>query len=103
MKHVHHGRQHNKILVFSYKIQILINVYSLTAADGEGQQWIAAPACTASTELETKGSLAMSALTKMKFLATEMFMKYKCKMNIFWTVPLKHRIQKFDMIKFKLI
>jgi hypothetical protein len=38
MKHVHHGRQHNKILVFSYKIQILIDVYSLTAADGEGQQ-----------------------------------------------------------------
>jgi hypothetical protein len=77
MKHVHHGRQHNKILLFSYKIQILINV-SLTAADGEGQQWIAAPACTASTELETKGSLAMSALTKTKFLGTEMFMKYKC-------------------------
>jgi len=55
--------------------------YSLTAADGEGQQWRAAPACTASTELETKGSLAMSALTKMKFLATEISMKYKCKIN----------------------
>lgn len=41
---------------------------SLTAADGEGQQWRAAPACTASTELETKGSLEISALTKMRFL-----------------------------------
>lgn len=48
-----------------------MNNYSLTAANGEGQQWRAAPACTASTELETKGSLDMSALTKMKFLKTE--------------------------------
>lgn len=71
----------NKIILFIFKIQILINDYSLTAANGEGQQWRAAPACTASMELETKGSLAMSALTKMKFLAKEMFMKYKRKMN----------------------
>lgn len=40
----------------------------LTAADGEGQQCRAAPACTASTELETKGSLEISALTKLKLL-----------------------------------
>ena len=40
----------------------------LTAVDGEGQQCRAAPACTASTELETKGSLEISALTKIKFL-----------------------------------
>lgn len=40
----------------------------LTAADGDGQQCRAAPACTASTELETKGSLEISALTKIKFL-----------------------------------
>lgn len=40
----------------------------LTPADGEGQQCMAAPACTASTELETKGSLEISALTKIKFL-----------------------------------
>lgn len=44
------------------------NNYSLTAANGEGQQCRAAPACTASIELETKGSLDMSALTKIKFL-----------------------------------
>ena len=40
----------------------------LTAVDGEGQHCRAAPACTASTELETKGSLEISALTKIKFL-----------------------------------
>ena len=40
----------------------------LTAVDGEGQHGRAAPACTASTELETKGSLEISALTKVKFL-----------------------------------
>lgn len=70
-----------------------MNNYSLTAADGEGQQWRAAPACTASTELETKGSLAMSALTKMKFLTTEILMRYNCIMN-------KRYVQKFDIIKF---
>ena len=40
----------------------------LTAVDGEGQHVRAAPACTASTERETKGSLEISALTKIKFL-----------------------------------
>lgn len=40
----------------------------LTAADGEGQQCKAAPACTASTELEANGSLEISALTRTKFL-----------------------------------
>lgn len=40
----------------------------LTAADGDGQQCNAAPACTASIELETKGSLEISALTKIIFL-----------------------------------
>lgn len=40
----------------------------LTAADGEGQQCIAAPAWIASTEPETKGSLEISALTNIKFL-----------------------------------
>lgn len=45
----------------------------LTAADGEGQQCIAAPACTASTDLEGNGSLEISALTKMKFLKKNTF------------------------------
>ena len=40
----------------------------LTAADGDGQQCIAAPACTASIERETNGSLDISALTKIMFL-----------------------------------
>lgn len=40
----------------------------LTAADGEGQQCKAAPACTASTVLEAKGSLEISALTSSMFL-----------------------------------
>jgi hypothetical protein len=40
----------------------------LTATDGEGQQCIAAPAGTASREPEMKGSLAISALTNIKFL-----------------------------------
>ena len=40
----------------------------LTAADGEGQQCIAAPAWIASREPEMKGSLAISALTNIKFL-----------------------------------
>lgn len=40
----------------------------LTAVDGEGQQCMAAPACTASTELVAKGSLEISALTKVMFL-----------------------------------
>ena len=40
----------------------------LTAVDGEGQQCKAAPACTASTELDLKGSLEISALTKVTFL-----------------------------------
>lgn len=44
----------------------------LTAADGEGQQCRAAPACTASIERETNGSLEISALTKI------MFLKQKC-------------------------
>lgn len=74
------SKNFKQIKYFLYKNNIFINDYSLTAADGEGQQWRAAPACTASTELETKGSLAMSALTKLKFLATEISMRYKCKM-----------------------
>lgn len=40
----------------------------LTAAEGDGQQCKAAPACTASIELVANGSLEISALTKMKFL-----------------------------------
>lgn len=40
----------------------------LTAVDGEGQQCRAAPACTASTELVAKGSLEISALTRVMFL-----------------------------------
>lgn len=40
----------------------------LTAADGEGQHCRAAPACTASIECETNGSLDISALTKIMFL-----------------------------------
>lgn len=40
----------------------------LTPVDGEGQQCIAAPACTASIELDTNGSLEISALAKIKFL-----------------------------------
>ena len=39
-----------------------------TALEGEGQQWIAAPAWMASTEQEAKGSLEISALTSAKFL-----------------------------------
>ena len=40
----------------------------LTAADGDGQQCIAAPAWTASIEPEVKGSLEMSALTNTSLL-----------------------------------
>ena len=42
----------------------------LTAVDGEGQQCKAAPACTASIEPETNGSLETSALTRISFLLT---------------------------------
>ena len=58
-----------------------MNNYLLTAVDGEGQQWRAAPACSASIELETKGSLDMSALTKVKFLTAETLVRYNCDIN----------------------
>lgn len=49
-------------------IDDIINVVILTAEDGDGQQCNAAPAWTASMELEMNGSLEISALTKVKFL-----------------------------------
>lgn len=50
------------------KLQQHIKTVMHTAIEGEGQQCNAAPACTASTELEAKGSLEISALTKSIFL-----------------------------------
>lgn len=47
------------------------NLSILTAAEGDGQQCKAAPACTASIELVANGSLEISALTNIKFLQKE--------------------------------
>lgn len=58
----------NMIFRSTLLIDDLIKVVILTAEDGDGQQCNAAPACTASMELETNGSLEISALTKVKFL-----------------------------------
>ena len=40
----------------------------LTALEGEGQQCMAAPACTASMEPDSNGNLDTSALTRARFL-----------------------------------
>lgn len=48
-----------------------VQMRNCTALEGEGQQWIAAPAWMASTEQEAKGSLEISALTSAKFLQNQ--------------------------------
>ena len=78
----------------------------LTAVDGEGQQCRAAPACTASTELETKGSLEISALTKVKFLTKNKLTQiensndiYESSLVLFFLMNLNLKVKLYTLLE----